>query len=142
MGLDDNMISTFFNSPITLTLVRSSWIIFRLDSWTSALIFWQIDQGITFDNALESTMQICTFLLKTAKVNKKGGTFLRVLTTEVCCFLVAAPETSLSTFVTLFTARSLLSEGSNVVLAETFWGVLGLFSTTLLLFRLLFYCFL
>ena len=73
-----------------------------------------------FDDAPEYTIHLCTFLLKISKVNKKGGTFLRVLTTEVCCFLVAAPKTSLSTFVTLFIERYLLSEDSSVVLTKTF----------------------
>jgi hypothetical protein len=59
-------------------------MILRLEGSTFALIFWKIDKGITFDDASESTMQLCTFLLKISKVNKKGGTFLRVLTTEFC----------------------------------------------------------
>jgi hypothetical protein len=58
--------------------------------------------------------------LKISKVNKKGGTFLRVLTTELCWFLVVVPGITLSTFDIVFTVKPLLSEGSSVVLVGTF----------------------
>jgi hypothetical protein len=32
-------------------------------------------RGITLEEALESTMKLCTFLLKISKVNKNGGVF-------------------------------------------------------------------
>jgi hypothetical protein len=44
------------------------------------------------DDAPESTIQLCTFLLKISKVNKNRGTFLRVLIVEDCFFLLAASE--------------------------------------------------
>jgi hypothetical protein len=57
-------------------------MIFKSEGFTSALIFWHTNRGITFDDAPESTIQLCTFLLKISKVNKKGGTFFRAETTE------------------------------------------------------------
>jgi hypothetical protein len=78
-------------------------MIFKVDGSTSSLIFWQTDQGITLDDAPESTIQLCTFLLKILKVNKKGGTFLRVLRVVACGFLFAVSKATLSTLFTLFT---------------------------------------
>jgi hypothetical protein len=37
------------------------------------LSFSQNLSGITLDDAPESTIQLCTFMLKISKVNKKGG---------------------------------------------------------------------
>jgi hypothetical protein len=78
-------------------------MIFKVDGSTSALIFWQTDHGITLDDAPESTIQLCTFLLKISKVNNKGGTFLRVLRVVACGSLLAVSKATLSTLFTLFT---------------------------------------
>jgi len=69
----------------------------------AALIFWQTDQGITLDDAPESTIQLCTFLLKIMKVKRKGGTFLRVLEVVAWGFLLAISKATLSTLFTSFT---------------------------------------
>jgi len=73
LGLDDNLIKTFFNSPITLTLYLSKWMIWISNSSGLTLIFSQTLRGVTFEEALESTMQLWTFMLKISKVNKKWG---------------------------------------------------------------------
>ena len=75
-------------------------MIFKVDGSTYALIFWHTDHGITLDDAPESTIQLCTFLLKISKVNKNGGTFLRELRVVACGFLLADSQANLSTFVT------------------------------------------
>jgi hypothetical protein len=66
-------------------------MILRLEGFTYALIFRHTDRGITFDDAPESTIQLCTFLLKISKVNKKGGTFFRVERAEFCGFFIVVP---------------------------------------------------
>jgi hypothetical protein len=109
LGLDDNLISTFFSSPITLTLLRSSYMIFKVDGSTLALILWHTDHDITLDDAPESTIQLCTFLLKILKVYKNGGTILRVLRMVACGFLLAVSRATLSTLFTLLTLLTLLT---------------------------------
>jgi hypothetical protein len=88
---------------MTFTSVQSSCMIFKEDGSTSVLIFRQTDQGITFDDAPESTIQLCTFLLKISKVKRKGGTFLQVLRVVACGFLPVVSNATLSTLFTLFT---------------------------------------
>jgi hypothetical protein len=73
LGLDDILIKTFFNSPITLTLVISSCMIWMSDSSGLTFNFSHTLNGITLEEAPESTMQLWTFLLKISKVSKKGG---------------------------------------------------------------------
>jgi hypothetical protein len=51
-------------------------MIFKVDGSTLAFILWHIDHGITLDDAPESTIQLCMFILKISNVNKNGGTFL------------------------------------------------------------------
>jgi hypothetical protein len=87
-------------------------MIFKEDGSTSALIFWQTDQGITFDDAPESTIQLCTFLLKISKVKRKGGTFLRVFRVVACGFLLAVSNATLSTLLALFTLFTLFTGGT------------------------------
>ena len=84
-------------------------MIFKSEGFTSALIFWHIEKGITFDDAPKSTIQLCTFLLKISKINKKEGTFFHAETTKFCWFFIVVPQIVLSKFPTVFSENSLLS---------------------------------
>ena len=56
----DNHISTSFNSPTTLTVVLSNWMILHEEGVGSPFIFLHTERGITLEDAPESTKQLCT----------------------------------------------------------------------------------
>jgi hypothetical protein len=72
-GFKYNLTKTFFNSPITLTLDLSDYMIWILYFSILAFNFSHTINGITLEEAHESTIQLWKFLLNISKVNKKGG---------------------------------------------------------------------
>lgn len=70
---ESHLIITYFNSHITLTLDLSNDTICVSLFYCSTLIFFQMKYGMTFDDALESTKHLCTFVSKISKVIKRGG---------------------------------------------------------------------
>jgi hypothetical protein len=71
--LGDNLLTTSFNSLITLTLDQSNCMIWVLLFYKFVVILLHIAYGIMSEDAFESNWNLCTFILKISKVNKKGG---------------------------------------------------------------------
>ena len=68
------LIMTSLSSPITFTWVFSSCIMCLSLLSRKTFNFLQIDNGMTLEDAPESTRQLWRFLLKTSNVKRKGGT--------------------------------------------------------------------
>ena len=74
-GLGENLIETDVISPSTSTFVLSNWTMCTAYFWGVMFNFVHTTLGIIFEEALESTRQLWTLLLKISYVSRNGGTW-------------------------------------------------------------------